>query len=66
MLLVTHDLAEAAYLAPEDAMLLREGSIAQRGPMRDLVRSPGDDFAREFVAAQLARSRDLVALGGPA
>ncbi|MEO6462561.1 MAG: ATP-binding cassette domain-containing protein [Candidatus Eisenbacteria bacterium] len=51
VLLVTHDLAEAATLA-DDIVLLRAGQIVQRGAWRDLVERPADDFVREFVAAQ--------------
>ena len=50
VLLVTHSLEEAAYLAGEVA-LMRDGGIVQRGTMRDLE-SAADPFAREFVAAQ--------------
>ncbi|MEM7627921.1 MAG: ATP-binding cassette domain-containing protein [Planctomycetota bacterium] len=66
VLLVTHDLAEAAFLAADDALLLREGTVEQRGPMRELVREPRTGFAREFVEAQLGRSRELVGLGARA
>ena len=56
VLLVTHDLAEAATLADE-IVLLREGQIVQRGTWRDLVERPADDFVREFVAAQSRGAR---------
>lgn len=63
VLLVTHDLAEAAFLAPDDVVLMREGRIAQRGPIAELISSPADAFVAGFVTAQMARSRDLVRLG---
>jgi osmoprotectant transport system ATP-binding protein len=51
VLFVTHDLAEAAYVAGEVA-LMREGRIVQRGPARDLVERPAEPFVTEFVRAQ--------------
>jgi osmoprotectant transport system ATP-binding protein len=53
VLLVTHDLAEAGFLGDEVA-LMREGAVAQRGPMRALVEDPADAFVVEFVRAQRA------------
>jgi osmoprotectant transport system ATP-binding protein len=53
VLFVTHDLAEAAFLADE-IVLLRSGRVVQSGPWRDLVERPADDFARQFVRAQRA------------
>jgi osmoprotectant transport system ATP-binding protein len=54
VLLVTHDLGEAAYLGDEVA-LMREGRVIQRGTMRALVEDPADPFVRAFVQAQRAR-----------
>jgi osmoprotectant transport system ATP-binding protein len=51
VLLVTHDLAEAAFFA-ERLVLMREGRIAQQGSYDDLVDSPAEEFVREFVRAQ--------------
>lgn len=51
MVLVTHDLAEAAFLA-ERLVLLREGAIVQQGPAEDLVKAPADPFVARFVRAQ--------------
>ena len=51
VLLVTHDLAEAAFFA-ERLVLMRDGRIAQQGGYRDLVDSPAEEFVREFVKAQ--------------
>jgi osmoprotectant transport system ATP-binding protein len=56
VLLVTHDLAEAAALA-DDIVLLKDGRIAQRGSWSDLVERPADTFVREFVAAQSREAR---------
>ena len=51
VLLVTHDMAEAAYLA-EDIVLLKDGRVAQRGSYEDLVERPEDPFVSEFLQAQ--------------
>jgi osmoprotectant transport system ATP-binding protein len=55
--LVTHDLAEAAYLG-DTIVLLHEGRIAQQGSIDDLRERPANDFVREFINAQ----RSLVTL----
>jgi osmoprotectant transport system ATP-binding protein len=51
VVLVTHDLAEAAYFA-EEIILLREGRIVQRGRPNDLATNPADPFVTEFIKAQ--------------
>jgi osmoprotectant transport system ATP-binding protein len=51
VVLVTHDLNEAAYFGDE-VVLLRDGQIVQRGTPAALLESPRDDFARRFVNAQ--------------
>jgi len=51
VLFVTHDLAEAAYVANE-IVLLREGRIVQRGTAQDLRERPVEPFVTEFVKAQ--------------
>jgi osmoprotectant transport system ATP-binding protein len=51
VILVTHDLAEAAYLAHRLA-LLRDGRVAQEGTLDDLVHRPADPFVTRFVRAQ--------------
>lgn len=56
-LLVTHDLAEAAYLGDE-IVLMNEGNIVQRGSITDLREKPASPFVTEFINAQ----RALVAL----
>ena len=58
VVLVTHDLAEAAFLA-ETLVLMRDGRIVQTGSYQDLAESPAEDFVREFVTAQTARLRAL-------
>ncbi len=56
-LLVTHDLAEAAYLGDE-IVLMNEGRIVQQGSITDLRERPANDFVTEFINAQ----RSLVSL----
>ena len=50
-LLVTHDLAEAAYLGDE-IVLMNEGRIVQKGTITDLRERPADPFVSEFINAQ--------------
>jgi osmoprotectant transport system ATP-binding protein len=56
-ILVTHDLAEAAYLGDE-IVLMNEGRIVQRGTLEDLRAKPAAPFVTEFINAQ----RGLVSL----
>jgi osmoprotectant transport system ATP-binding protein len=51
VVLVTHDLAEAAFFA-DHLVLLRGGAIVQQGPAEELVRAPADPFVARFVRAQ--------------
>ena len=51
VVLVTHDLAEAAYFADE-VVLLRDGRIVQRGRPADLARAPAEPFVTQFIQAQ--------------
>ncbi len=55
---VTHDLAEAAFLADTIA-LLHDGVIVQTGTMRELVDTPADEFVRTFVGAQRSLAEAL-------
>src|SRR5712691_10273770 len=50
-LLVTHDLAEAAYLGDE-IVLMNEGRIVQQGSLNDLQQNPASNFVSEFINAQ--------------
>ncbi|HJX97540.1 MAG TPA: ATP-binding cassette domain-containing protein [Chthoniobacterales bacterium] len=50
-LLVTHDLAEAAYLG-DTIVLMNEGRIVQQGLIGDLRERPASNFVSEFVNAQ--------------
>src|SRR6201993_2162720 len=50
-LLVTHDLAEAAYLG-DAIVLMNDGRIAQQGSLADLRERPAGSFVTEFINAQ--------------
>jgi osmoprotectant transport system ATP-binding protein len=51
VLLVTHDMAEAAFFS-QNIVLMREGKIVQRGSYRDLIDAPAEQFVTDFVKAQ--------------
>ena len=51
VLVVTHDLAEAAYLA-DRIVLLRAGDIIQTGTLDDLRERPAEPFVTRFLSAQ--------------
>ena len=51
VLLVTHDLGEAVFLA-EQITMLHEGRIVQTGTYRDLLLHPSNPFVSQFINAQ--------------
>ena len=51
VLLVTHDMAEAAFFS-RHIVLMRAGRIVQQGAYEDLALRPTDAFVSEFVRAQ--------------
>ena len=51
VVLVTHDLGEAAWFADE-IVLLRDGRVVQRGWLDDFTRDPAEPFVARFVQAQ--------------
>ncbi len=51
VVLVTHDLAEAAYLG-DRILLMRDGRIVQEGSIAELSERPADEFVTRFVRAQ--------------
>lgn len=53
VVLVTHDIGEASYLA-DHVVLLREGQIEQQGSMQALVDAPASAFVSAFIQAQRA------------
>ncbi|HEX8953302.1 MAG TPA: ATP-binding cassette domain-containing protein, partial [Polyangia bacterium] len=56
IVMVTHDLGDAAVLADE-VILLRAGRVVQRGPLAELARAPVDPFVTQFIEAQRAPLR---------
>jgi osmoprotectant transport system ATP-binding protein len=53
VLLVTHDIAEAAHFG-HTIVLLRDGAIVQQGTMAELAKTPADPFVEKFITAQRA------------
>jgi osmoprotectant transport system ATP-binding protein len=51
VLLVTHDLGEAVFLA-EQITLLHEGKIVQTAAYREMLQKPADPFVTAFINAQ--------------
>jgi osmoprotectant transport system ATP-binding protein len=66
VVMVTHDLREAAYFA-DRIVLMREGAIVQIGSLEDFARSPADPFVTVFLTAQRGPAdgsgRDVPELG---
>jgi osmoprotectant transport system ATP-binding protein len=50
VVLVTHDLAEAAWFAPR-LVLLRDGAVVQDGSLEDFRQRPAEGFVTRFVEA---------------
>ncbi len=50
-ILVTHDLAEAAFLG-DTIVLMNDGKIVQHGTLSDLRSNPSSSFVTEFLEAQ--------------
>jgi osmoprotectant transport system ATP-binding protein len=51
VVLVTHDIGEAAFLGDE-ILLLKKGVLVQRGTIGELLHQPADAFVTEFISAQ--------------
>lgn len=60
VVVVTHDLAEAAYLAPRDIVLMREGTIVQRDSFEAIRSEPAEPFVRRFIESQTERVAALM------
>jgi osmoprotectant transport system ATP-binding protein len=61
VVLVTHDLSEAAFFG-HAIVLLQDGRIVQQGSLDDLLQRPADPFVTRFVRAQ--RSVDVASAAG--
>jgi len=64
VVMVTHDLAEAAYFADE-IILLRDGQIVQSGSFEELRQAPVEDFVTRFFNAQIDRVTPLLSGAEP-
>ena len=53
VVIVTHDMSEAAYFA-DTIVMMRAGTIIQRGTFDDLVRTPADAYVERFIRAHRA------------
>ena len=51
VILVTHDLGEAAYLG-DRLFLMRDGIVVQNGTLTEFLESPADPFVTDFINAQ--------------
>ncbi|MFV1983648.1 MAG: ATP-binding cassette domain-containing protein [Thiohalomonadales bacterium] len=51
VVMVTHDIAEAAFFA-DHIILMREGEIIQKGTFTELVKTPSEEFVKQFINAQ--------------
>jgi osmoprotectant transport system ATP-binding protein len=58
VIIVTHDLAEAAFLA-QTIVLMRDGRVVQSGNLREMVEAPAEPFVEQFVRAQRSHLDDL-------
>ena len=59
VVLVTHDMGEAAYFGDEIVMM-RDGRIVQRGTAADLIERPAEPYVVQFIRAQrtIAEARE--------
>ena len=60
VILVTHDMAEAAYFA-DTIVLMREGRVVQQGTLEDLLARPADPYVTAFIRAQRSPLPELPA-----
>lgn len=51
VVLVTHDMNEAAYFG-DSLVMMRDGRIVQQGTLADLLERPAEGYVRDFIRAQ--------------
>jgi osmoprotectant transport system ATP-binding protein len=64
VVLVTHDVPEALFLA-DTITLLDRGRVVQHGPAETIAREPASEWARTFVRSAAPRWRRMLDLVGP-
>ncbi len=62
VVMVTHDLGEAAYFA-DRVVLLHEGRLVQAGRIEEMMESPAEAFVTRFIQAQRSFADALEELG---
>lgn len=58
-IIVTHDPEEALTLS-DRVLIINEGTISQYGKPEEIIRTPSNDFVREFILNQLEIKRDNI------
>lgn len=51
VVMVTHDIAEAAYFG-DSLVLIREGRVIQSGDFKEFVHKSAESFVEQFITAQ--------------
>ncbi|MBV9852508.1 MAG: ATP-binding cassette domain-containing protein [Armatimonadetes bacterium] len=59
VILVTHDMGEAAYFATGEIVLMQSGKIVQRGSLDDLLERPAQPYVSQFIRAQRSPLADV-------
>ena len=59
VILVTHDMGEAAYFATGEIVLMQQGRIVQRGSLSDLRERPAQPYVSQFLRAQRSPLADV-------
>ena len=60
ILLITHDMGVVADLA-DDVVVMRDGHVVERGPIRQLFSQPQQDYTRDLLAAVPHLGADIAA-----
>jgi osmoprotectant transport system ATP-binding protein len=58
VLMVTHDLAEAAFFG-DTLVLMRAGSVVQHGTIDEIFAHPAEAFVKNFIKAQRLPLRSI-------
>ena len=59
VILVTHDMGEAAYFATGEIVLMQQGKVVQRGALEDLLERPAQPYVSQFIRAQRSPLADV-------